>query len=90
MNNCVRSVWVSDLLPLEFLKKKRVTQLMRAPFPQCKVPDPTVEEGEVAEAPITHLVTVSFLEHLLSKSLKILWNPQLSLDFVVFSTVECR
>lgn len=71
MNNCARLVWVSDLLPLEFLKKKRVTQLMRAPSPQCKAPDPTAEEGEAAEAPITHLVMVSFLERVL----RMLWRP---------------
>lgn len=34
---------------------------MRVPSPQYKVPDHTVEEGEAAEAPITHQVTVSFL-----------------------------
>jgi len=67
MNSCVRLVWVSDLLPPEFLKKRRVIQLMRAPSPQCKAPDPTVGEGEAAEAPITRLVTVSFLECLLGE-----------------------
>lgn len=65
MNNCVRSVWVSDLLPLELLKKRRVTPLTRAPSPRCKAPGPTAGEGEAAGAPITRLVTVSFLQHLL-------------------------
>lgn len=61
MNNCVRLVWVSDLPLLEFPKKKRVTQLMRVPCPQYKVPDHTAEEEEAAEAPVTHLVTVSWV-----------------------------
>lgn len=64
MSSCVRSGWVSDLLPLELLKKRRVTRPTRAPCPRCRAPGPTAAEGEAAGAPITHLVTVSFLEHL--------------------------
>lgn len=59
MNSCVRLAWVSDLLPPEFLKRKRATPRMKVPSPLYKALGHIVEEGEVAEAQIILQVMVS-------------------------------
>lgn len=84
MNSCARLEWASGLPLLEFLRRRRVTPLTRAPSPQCKAPGPTAGGAEAAGAPITRLVTVSVLE----RGLRIPSNPKLSLDFFVFSILE--
>lgn len=75
MNSCARLGWASGLPRLEFLRRRRVTPLMRAPSPQCRAPDPTAAGVEAAGAPITPLVTVSALQ----RGLRVPLNPELSL-----------